>query len=61
MTSEHKWQSVTSIGSASVAPVSKREPIGWASRGNHRAKKMQPRLSDGMRHPVVIRKINKEN
>jgi hypothetical protein len=41
--------------SASVAPVRKDRPA--PIRARHIVAKHQPRLSDGKRHPVTVRKI----
>lgn len=59
MTSVQVWQSERRA-SAFVEPVKPERPASpyWPKR---RVAKRQPRLTDGVRHPVVVRKMVKEN
>lgn len=45
--------------SASVAPVRRERPA--PIRRKHIITKHQPRLTDGIKHPVIVRKIEKGN
>jgi hypothetical protein len=55
MTSERVWTSEIR-GSAFVEPV-KPDPSASPFWPKRRAAKRKPRLTDGIKHPVIIRKI----